>query len=679
MRARTGRILGMMICLLAAMGIGLGLVLFLGRPPAPIAATQPTTMIAATIPDATTAPATLPAPITVQTYGQVLHRYLLNYPETRPWAAGVDLEDAAHIMLKEPVYVCPRGDLWIKCPDADPLPQVLARAGDEMEHVVDRKIYFVNWSIDAKGQWQPSAVCPTSDGWELVSANQTQPIPWQHNYQWDWATNWDDNGQTRIAVPCDGGVDIITLGKQLTESYCNLCDGTGPFPRPHIVFDGRGRLAWCGAEEKINGTSHIARFVDGQWNVLGGDDWPGNVIQLVPMRDGSVMQVRAGADAGSVDLSIVQLESAPIDEQAVTALAEQLGDDDPAKRADAFEELTRYGPGIFPILEKLQADASPEELARIHELLDRRLEAHLGGMLVNENQMTLAARLPDEGAIFFLPEGVSIPRDQDDPLVVKPDYLVIRPSSAWQQAPAAIVSALGPNDHISRVRDEWIVTSADKGPERYLPPDQFDVLLRDSEKPFTDLVAIDRRGRWLFREPGAADGPTLLLDPTVPDPNPRLAIWQLAILDNAAWTADDWPSIKRGNENLKLTANGWEVMTDQPKTTTTTGPQSDGSWRVPDGNGHIFIIQPSGTITRLSANQAGTQPSVEAVFSKDVPSFSDIQRAWLDPAGRIDVVYGASQIAVIFPTGQIPPELSDQILPRDLFRIEPTEAPSTEP
>ncbi len=121
----------------------------------------------------TTSPTTAP---TLQDYGQLLHADFPNYPETRPWSIPVELNDAAHLIFNEPIYVCSRGDLWITRSDADPLPIVLARASGESEHIVDRPIAYIIWALNRRGIWESSAVCWNDRGFEIVSSSGTQQI-----------------------------------------------------------------------------------------------------------------------------------------------------------------------------------------------------------------------------------------------------------------------------------------------------------------------------------------------------------------------------------------------------------------------------------------------------------------------------------------------------------------------
>jgi hypothetical protein len=92
---------------------------------------------------------------------------------------------------------------------------------------------------------------------------------------------------------------------------------------------------------------------------------------------------------------------------------------------------------------------------------------------------------------------------------------------------------------------------------------------------------------------------------------------------------------------------------------------------VADRNNHLFLFNTPGRITRLRVAPEENPPiTFEANFTDHVPDFDEIRRAWCDPAGRIDLVYEDYRLAIIFPTGQISPEINDKILPEDLRRFD---------
>src|SRR3954466_14344529 len=89
------------------------------RPAAP----PPTPVVAAT--QAATKPATAPSPTTlaaakVATYVEAVRAENPQVPATQPLALPVDLVDAAHLIVHDPVYLDPLGHLWITRSDARP-------------------------------------------------------------------------------------------------------------------------------------------------------------------------------------------------------------------------------------------------------------------------------------------------------------------------------------------------------------------------------------------------------------------------------------------------------------------------------------------------------------------------------------------------------------------------------
>ena len=64
------------------------------------------------------------------------------------------------------------------------------------------------------------------------------------------------------------------------------------------ILDARGLLAWSPWDGKRPGGSDAARLVDGQWTQLGpSDQWPARIVHLVPLLDGSVLQIIREDDA----------------------------------------------------------------------------------------------------------------------------------------------------------------------------------------------------------------------------------------------------------------------------------------------------------------------------------------------------------------------------------------------
>jgi hypothetical protein len=236
-------------------------------------------------------------------------------------------------------------------------------------------------------------------------------------------------------------------------------------------------------------------------------------------------------------------------------------------------------------------------------------------------------------------------------------------------------------------------------------------LLRDNEKAFTRLHAVDRRGRWLFRKPDPRSHETLILDPTFPDPTPHLPIWVMSIYQGSTgWDEKDWPCIKSGGA-WALRADGWEALDEKKEKMITEAPprrsapaalatepllvDADGNryfdgasllhviskdnrhtvWPLPfsargelggtllrAADGRLFLVNQPGRILRIKPTPDGDEPfNLEASFTHRVPSGDRIKRIWLDGANRICVVYDDNKLAIMFPDGHIPPHIATMI------------------
>src|SRR5439155_14483506 len=71
-------------------------------------------------------------------------------------------------------------------------------------------------------------------------------------------------------------------------------------------------------------------------------------------------------------------------------------------------------------------------------------------------------------------------------------------------------------------------------------------------------------GRWLFRQiadrRSTDDSQTLLLDPTLPDPTPKLPVWLLNVPQGTVgWNRGDYPAEKSGDAWV-LFEHGWRPL-----------------------------------------------------------------------------------------------------------------------
>jgi hypothetical protein len=700
-------------------------------PPAPAPSTAPATQASA-VP--TTAP--LPPP---NDYMDLVLRAYPKMPTTQPLGVPLDLPDAAHLVLHEPIYLCSRMDLWITHPDAPPVGTVLRKANEEQTHVVGENVLFVHWSGSESGQWAPNLIVRSPEGeTQWVSAGRRTPIP-AADYRWDHAKSWND----QIIVPTTTGVSILSrdgksdhveLVKAATTSPATTRAANAPVAQ--TMFDTRGLIAWIPWDNGKPGGTGAARYVDGKWTKLDSSTgWPEKLIHLIPLLDGSIIRIARGDD-GNAQVTLAVTESASVDEKRISLLVDKLSDPDPQQRNRAYEELTRYGSALWPVLEKLVDNQPPEAQARLHELLKGKLQPTLGALRLNPGPLQTITRHRDGGIILYAEAGVTISRGDDEPEAIAPAWISIRPGRSVQLLPDTMTTDLQPGAcQIISWGEEWIVWDMVQGPRRFLG-NHLEPMLHKNEQDYQQFFAIDRRGRWMFHKP-TSNKDTLIIDPTLPDPRPKLPIWVYEVpKGKAGWSKDNWPAIDRGGA-WKLKEAGWEPMDEakgdplitelppeaQPSgpsqseapggisnekpTTTTSAPATtqstpplfvdkdgnqyfdgitnlrvvhkDGTevtWKLPDaatgegkpklleaGDHRLFLFNAPGRVLRIHRTPASTQPfELEATFTRNVPNSEYIRRIWLDPAGRIIIAYEENCLAICFPEGRIPSEISKLML-----------------
>src|SRR5262249_4773889 len=137
------------------------------QPAAP--ATAPATQAAA--------PATKPKPTT--SYADVVRAAYPAYPATQPLGVPVDYGDAGHFVIPDPVYLDPRGDLWITPRGGGP---TMAEALDKKTavtldvHIVPERVYMVSWATDEDGKWYPRVVHRNAAGeFEWLDGDDRHP------------------------------------------------------------------------------------------------------------------------------------------------------------------------------------------------------------------------------------------------------------------------------------------------------------------------------------------------------------------------------------------------------------------------------------------------------------------------------------------------------------------------
>ncbi len=476
-------------------------------------------------------------------------------------------------------------------------------------HLTRERIAFVHWTSDAS---QPllQLIVGQPGAYEIVDIHGRRPLPDPHHFQWADARTWPATGQ--IIVPTSNGLSILDLSDPIKETASPPLIESDSTTRPsqhgpvQWLYDKRGLLAWIPPDHNLAASKGALRFVEGKWHRLGEEhDFPSNILHLIPMEDGSVLQILAGHD-GAVTFHVASLDPANVDEDKINALVDQLSAADEADRDKAYIELTRYGPGSWPVIRKIMDDQVAETKIRLQELLNSQLAPTLGGMTLVDGKMRLVGRYPDRGVLFHAPRGVSIPHGPDrTPHVVWPAWIWIHPGEAIQTLDERRVHDLdAAKDFPFFDRDDWIVVNADRGPELLVGP-VLTPLLHKSELEFRTPIGSDRRGRWIFKNaaPAAwasaatdADA-TLILDPTLPDVTPRLPVYRIHDDEGTiGWNKDNWPVRKAGG--------AWALEADRSRTMNDNEPVYTRPDEIP------AVIDPSAQpATQPSTTQFTDQPT----------------------------------------------------------------------
>lgn len=716
-------------------------------------ASRPATAISSSV----TAPVVLAHP--TSDFLDVVRDHYPDFPSTQPLPFPLDLPQAAHIVIGDPLYLGtgPRADLWITRSDGPPLAQVLKDAADPDKdvavHIVNREVKYVHWQPNDSGPWPPYLICPTDGGgYEVVSATKTQTLP-RRDYRWNTALSWND----KIVVSCDRGVAVITFDPKLRESYHALATDDGAknqsIGEPRFLLDWQGLLAWIPWERGKSGSQGAARYLEGSWTDLTPQaGWPAKIIHLVPLIDGTVLVLSQGPRRGTI-LSMMVLDKLKVDEKQIEELVSHLGDPDAKKREEAFKQLTRYGSGIWPILQKLLPNQDPETSSRLRLLLKEKNSPTLAGMkLLGDRSLQVVDRLADGGVILFTEAGVSLPQDSPDKdaELISPAWISIRPGEPIELLPDPLIHDLNPRTaRIYAIGHDWFVSGGPQGPRRFIG-NGFENLVRHSEvkEGFVDFLGEDRRGRWVIGHANPASGATtqadestvstsaeqasgtLVIDPTLPDPTPRLPVWNYTNAQTVGWDKDGWP-VAKDISAYALHEQGWELLSEKEKvftelpapTTSPTAPTSapstqsatlptapttepaapilvdhdgnqyfggltdlsmvskDGSridWPLPAAavgegpatliranDGKLFLFNQTGRVLRIAKTPQGSEPfKLEATFTHKIPTMNHPHRIWLDPAGRIIMAWD-KQLAILFPTGYIPPAIAEKMLGTD--------------
>ena len=562
---------------IAVLAIALAAYFRAARPPQPASQpTAPATTLAATIP--ATVPTTAPRGPTTRLL-DVARADHPGYPTTQRLPDALDLRYADRLILKDPVHLDLMGNLWITRLDGPERFDFLkAAAAPDSTLVTAHRVAFVLWMVNDSGKALPGLICRTDEGFELVDYDGVRKLPDPHGFDFGRAVVLYTPEKPYVVVPTRTGVCAFQFHQDpgdIVKSHVQVSQG-GTI---QLVMDIRGVIAYATSADGVRGGHGVARFAPDAagkfaWTILtAAAGWPDALVYISPLLDGSALQI--SSDGEKVSFSINTVDAEKVDEKTIQKWVDDLSANDPARREAAFKELTKYGPGIGPILERSMEDATPEAQLRLRQLLRNKIEPTLGGMSLVDGRMKLISRFVDGGALFYSDSGVSIPRGEEEPQIVAPAWLSLRPGRAVELLPSAIVGDLSPGKHrIETWKSELLVIDPLQGPQRFIG-NRLEPLLIGKHRDFSQFVGIDVAGRWLFtsaRRPGA-----LIIDPRLPDVTPRLPGWMLpASQGPVGWTARGWPVIymksDKGDRPWALEEHGWRELDPEKETVLTDPP-----------------------------------------------------------------------------------------------------------
>ncbi len=735
------------MALLLAIALAVGAIVHFNQSSPAIPATQPIAIAPTTTSQPATKEAAAPPP--PANLFELLRHEHSTIATTQPLGVPVELSDAARFVFDHPILLDEAGHLWITVPDA-PATAVVVKAMAKLDgrgeatHLVRETVRLVFWTTSAS-RAVPNVLIENADGsLAFVTTRSVLPLPAKHAFQFSRALSMSDS----IAIPCDDGICLLKLGDTVTEQFHPLLSSTDPLAQPQVIMDRRGLLAWTPATPTHPG-SGVARYFEGKWSMLDAKDWPTSVVQLTPFLDGTVQQLRQ-TDKEKIDIASVLLDTPEVDAKRIEALVDQLGDDSAAVRDKATEELSRIGPGAWPTLKKLSDNQLPEVQQRLEILLAGVKSPAIGSMTPVDGKLSVMARYPRGGILLYTEAGVTIPEPgEEDSNTIAPAWICVQPDHSPELVPELLLediqsgpAALLPNPkpespakatRLLSINGDWYRTDPIVGPRRFIGNAMIP-MLRPSEKKFWVPVGSDRRGRWLFREPGK-ESPTLLIDPTIQDPTPRLPVWTVHVKAGAVgWTKDGWPAIQRGG-TWALHESGWQALDDkkdplltevppkdapatQPATTQSATPvattqpadfgdllltDDDGTqyfdgkqslnvlthhtavtrWELPgtalgvdpvtllkSKDGALFLFNQPGRVLKLAAHPDGHEPFTLEATFTRNIPSGQATRIWLDPAGRICMICDGD-LAVLFPAGVIPHEIAVKMTAEELKSNEP--------
>ena len=658
-----------------------------GRRPTVVIVPRPATQAIV----ATTLPTSKPAPPKPMAYLDAVRAADAHVVVDKLLDMPVLLDDAARLRMSGPIYLDTSGHLWITRAGAAPVSQLLAHWTDTGPTVLRERPVFVHWANDAAGAFVPTIIFPSGDGYDFIIATTVHHWAGPRNCDWTHAFSFGEH----LVIPTPAGVTVLDVSptSEVVAHPMTLPKMTAGASPPVAMLDSRGILAWSPWEQGKPGSGGAMRFIDGQWSPI---DAGVHLVQMVPLLDGSLLTLRRDTP-DHVTLAIEPLESTDLDRKHLADLIEKLADDDPDVRESAYAELSRYGPGLWPVLEQSLDDAAPEAKQRIQRLLRGKIAPALGGMVLIDGKLDTVHRQPDGTAIFYAPGGIEMPGITAEPIRVVPAWIVLHPGGRFGRPIQPEIVADQTPEHFTLIAlaDDWYVCDA-AGPRRFLGGN-WQSLLKPEEAEFDQMVGQDTQGRWLFKTSKNANQ-FLLLDPTLLDPTPKLPVWSIKVDGTTGMDKEGWPTITHDKSSWALHEGGWATTgTPAAAKGTTAKPDTpllvcaDGTkyfdgqtklvvepphgsrvvWPLPSSaqgtmpaslvrteDGHLFLFNASGRVIRIKTGLAPKSFTVDATFTHDIPNAEKFDRVWIDPAGRIACTFNGNQMAVMFLSGHMPVDLT---------------------
>ena len=664
-----------------------------------------------------TRPATLPAtrlvvattqPKPPKDFIDLVRLQFPDLPTTRPLDINLDLSEAGHVLIDDPIFMDPSGTLWITRADGRTPEEVTENPA--AVNFVNRPVAFAHWYRDLRsGQWKAALIVSSrrGDGFELIDENGPRILGVGSDYDWARGFSLQDG---HLGAPTRDGLAIFTIPRKgmIGESRSPvLADKTARHAPVEYCFFQKSLIAWIPPAGEHPGSPGAVRWLDQSWLKLAGDDWPAGILQIIPMEDSVMLLVATNGNTGK--LAVVSMEKADIAEEQLIRLIAELSDVDPQKRDKAYEQLSKYRATLWPIAERVMDAVPPEAQSRLKSLLKARITPLLGYCEPVGNQLEFVARYSTGGALFYSPKGVLVPQTDAPPVAVSPAWISALPGDAIRLLQGDFLKDLDPHKQTLRPTGTgtWIISDEVTGPRIHLGRSAWLNLMPKSERAYTDFIGVDRQSRYLFRRPGTTL-PTLIIDPRLPDRRPRLPVWQQTFAA-VGWSRKGYPAIQLEKNHLIFATGEWELMDEKTDTffsdpkdippIATTRPSDlgpplladrDGTlyydgkqkllivdkqgtrteWPLPDratGSadpylvesepGRFFLFNEPGRLLRLRRTPAGPDPfKLEATFSRNIPNVSKLTRMWVDPKGRIAMVWDEKNLAIAFPQGFIPME-----------------------